>query len=690
MVRHKSFAVALAVMSLNVACFAGGNDSPSFQFAAKGPAKIDQIENGVHLRIDNPNDWAGLQLLSGKGDAQLDLSAWKTLAMDIENVSPDKQMRLVLTIASGGSDRKTHHEVTSGLALNPGEKRTFRYDLPHQWKYAPPQSIPGPRTVDTAKIDSMILNVQWPFELRQAGLVDCRITNVRMEGPLKVDGPDVPADQYVPFIDVYGQNIHRDWPTKIHSDADLVTDRKQEAAELAKSTRPQTWDRYGGWKNGPTLKATGNFRTEKHDGKWYFVDPDGHLFFSQGMDVVHAITDSLKVMPGKESWFQSLPAGAKSYQPTDHCLTIKYGTPEYQDAFFATAQKRMDAWGFNTYGDWCRPEVMDLGQTPYTLQLTDYDNKSPKLAASKSKFYDVFDPAYVEKMKHLVENAAKKNPLVTKSLTDPMCIGYFIDNELNFGNRGRMVLVDEVLKCPAGQPSKQEFVRDLKQKYATIDKLNDAWQTKHADWDALLASTDVPTSDGYKADANVFFQKTLDQYFRLCRDAIKSVAPHRLYLGCRFISTDAVRPALYKAAQKYCDVLSTNIYSFSAANFPSSATPGSDFPDMPVLIGEFHFGSLSRGMFNGGLCTTNSEADRALAYTRFMEGVLAHPNFVGAHWFQFRDQPLTGRGDGEAYPIGFVDITDVPYKQLAHAAREIAEHMYAYRAAGNLAQPLDR
>ncbi|RYG45220.1 MAG: hypothetical protein EOO01_18175, partial [Chitinophagaceae bacterium] len=100
-------------------------------------------------------------------------------------------------------------------------------------------------------------------------------------------------------------------------------------------------------------------------------------------------------------------------------------------AYFQTVQKRLDQWGMNTLGDWSRPELMRLGKTPYTLQLTDFDYKMPKLAASKRKFYDVFDPAYIEKTKNLVAIAAKKDSIVTQSLTDPMCIGYWIDNELD-------------------------------------------------------------------------------------------------------------------------------------------------------------------------------------------------------------------------------------------------------------------
>lgn len=52
------------------------------------------------------------------------------------------------------------------------------------------------------------------------------------------------------------------------------------------------------------------------------------------------------------------------------------------------------------------------------------------------------------------------------------------------------------------------------------------------------------------------------------------------------------------------------------------------------------------------------------------------------HWFQYRDHPLLGRGDGEAYQIGFVDVCDRPYPELTRAARRFASEMYEKRLHG--------
>ena len=40
-------------------------------------------------------------------------------------------------------------------------------------------------------------------------------------------------------------------------------------------------------RSGPKLRATGFFRAEKVGGKWWLVDPEGHLFFSLGVTCVY-------------------------------------------------------------------------------------------------------------------------------------------------------------------------------------------------------------------------------------------------------------------------------------------------------------------------------------------------------------------------------------------------------------------
>ncbi len=644
--------------------------------SAKGSGVYEWKDGAIELRIDNPGSTSGVRI-EPRGELKTwDMSKARVMAADVENLSKDRQMRINMFLANGRWGQDGFREVTAGIALNPGEKRTLRLQLPHSTAYDFPKGVPGVQTLDTSKVSSIEFYMQWPFEAKRENLAHCLISNLRLEGEVSPATPE----PFLPFIDRYGQYVHADWPEKIRSDADLKKNLEKEAAELASSQRPEQWDRFGGWKNGPQLEATGNFRVEKYDGKWWLVDPEGRLFFSHGMDVLTVNGNPIRCA-GRPEWFDFPVGKEESIAFNRRNLQIKYGQEVYEPYFFQTLALRLPHWGFNTVGDWGDPRFMALGTIPYTLQLTDYDWKMPRIGDSNLKFYDVYDPRYVAKMKTLIPDMAEREPQVLRSLTDPLCIGYFIDNELNFGNRRYLQLIDATLKCPEKQYIKREFVGDLKRKYVTITALNKAWETSYADWNALLRSKTVPEkkTDAFKADGEAFLEKTVNRYFELCRDAVKSVAPHRLYLGARFISTDSVIPLLSAASKKYCDVLTVNVYAHTPANLDAP-----DFPDMPVLIGEFHFGIFDRGMFSPGLCPAgDSQEERAVAYKRFLEGALSHPKIIGAHWFQFRDQPLTGRGDGERYQIGFVDVADTPYPEMTRASREIGETMYALRAGEN-------
>jgi hypothetical protein len=72
------------------------------------------------------------------------------------------------------------------------------------------------------------------------------------------------------------------------------------------------------------------------------------------------------------------------------------------------------------------------------------------------------------------------------------------------------------------------------------------------------------------------------------------------------------------------------------------------------------------------------------AYREYVLGALRHPQFVGCHWFQYQDEPTTGRTfDEENCQIGFVDIADTPYPEMIAASRELAAGLYAARLKAN-------
>ena len=590
---------ALAVVFSLLACAATATDELSL---ARG--RVEAVQNGrltfesggsVVLKSMSAEYSSGMRLLPPSGKTTFDISTARYLAADIESLA-DHQQRLCLQIKDASGD------TYAGIALDPGEKATIKLQLPHAHIYSYPDGAKGVKTLDTHSITSVAFLVMWPYEGQFSGLIHCRISNMRLMG-----APDfarhVPAQSYLPFVDPFGQYAHGQWKYKVKSYGELRADLADELGKL--QAAPSSWDEYGGWANGPQLEASGSFRTEKIEGKWWLVTPSGHLFYSLGINVVKTDSDAPNGYAHPE-WYASKAQSSMSF-PTWN-LREKFGKQDFKSDYYDFVLRRLDSWGINTIGNWSDGELTKAGRKPYVLVAVSKPEGLPYLAGG---FYDTLDTTFAEKMKAAVSNALSvADSAVAKAATDPMCIGFFIDNELSF-----------------------------------------------------------PADSAY-----------YEPYFKACKEAIESAAPGKLYLGCRLRGLRN-SDALWNAAAKWCDVVSVNSYVNSVAVFTDGNYAAPKF-DKPVLHSEFHFGTLHRGMFSAGLCPVGDQCARGRGYRRVVEGALRHPLFVGSHWFQYRDQPLVGRSDGENYQIGFVDVCDRPYAQLAEAARAVGESMYQTRYGG--------
>jgi hypothetical protein len=447
-----------------------------------------------------------------------------------------------------------------------------------------------------------------------------------------------------------------------------------------------SWDKWGGWNTGPTLKATGSFRVEKHQGKWWLVDPDGKLFFSHGVDCVRML--DITPIDGRDAWFKDFPGRDGQYKEflvgrafalhghyagkSPQCFGFaaanfkrKYGE-NWRDATARIAHQRLRSWGLNTIANWSASEVYLMQKTPYVCTVGSGGKMIEGSQGYWGKFPDPFDGQFREQTRQRIR-AATQN-----TANDPWCIGYFVDNEMSWGDE--LSLGIGSLASPPDQSAKQVLVADLRIRYGTIAKLNDAWGTTHGSWDALLESRQPPDKQKARADLTAFYTKTAEEYFKVVRESLKAAAPNRLYLGCRFAW---VNPLAVAAAVRHCDVVSYNLYSRSVADFKP---PGDG--DVPLIIGEFHFGALDRGVFHTGLVPTGAQEERARMYKEYVQGALRHPQFVGTHWFQYQDEPTTGRVyDEENYQIGLIDTADTPYRETIEAVREVGYGMYEYRSA---------
>jgi len=640
----------------------------------------------VRMATGHQQRWPGITLPAPDGTWNLITNSQVTLK--VKNVGK-AQVILHCRVDNAGADGMRNC-ANGDVSLPPGKIDTLKVGLTRGgdnldgklfgMRGYPAGSGSGEAGIDASKITALVIFVDKTGADSEFEIEDIRATGNYTPPTASVTD----ATPFFPFIDTFGQYKHRDWPGKTKSPADLASRREVETGTLAQNPMPVGWDKYGGWGAGPLVKATGFFRTEKYHGKWWLVDPDGHLFFSQGIDCVSS-QDATPVEE-RESWFDDFPgdkpelrqffstsfalhgyyAGRSFKCFSFACANLfrKYG-PAWQKAYPGIVQKRLRSWGINTIGNWSDEKTRLMDLTPYTDTIGSYGVKVIQGSDGYwGKFPDVFDPGFSEALRRGMATKAGK------SAGDPWCIGYFSDNEMAWGDETSMGL--SALKSPATQAAKEEFVGDLKAKYGGIEKLNAAWGTKHASWDALLASREAPDKEKAHDDLAAFSTRTAETYFRTVRDSIKAVAPNQLYLGCRFASVNDLAAG---AAAKYCDIVSYNLYRRSIEDFHFAGG------DKPALVGEFHFGALDRGMFHTGLVPVENQKARSEAYRNYVLGAARHPRLVGTHWFQWQDEPTTGRPlDEENYQIGFIDVADTPYPEMIGASRQVAAEMYQLRS----------
>lgn len=624
---------------------------------------------GISARVENPGNleilatgnqpWMGIHLRPEQGE-HWDFSGFGSFECEVENRNQDGFCGVAFYM---------NDQLLGRSSIRPGETKPLRFRLNHAGPSRfdpgfPPglQGVPigfrGGRNFDSSRV------TRFRVELFAPGKVRLSVRNCRVSGRSEVAPEVTSPERFFPCIDRYGQYIHREWPQKIHSDEELRRCLREEAGRLRAPVAG--WNRYGGWAEGPQLKATGFFRTEKYQGKWWLVDPEGRLFFSRGLNSIRS-TDLLTGGPGLEKFFEGKSTRKDGrFGFTSANLRRKYG-PDYRNEFNRFMLRRLADWGFNTIGNWSDQEICRMRRIPYVVNLP-LPAGLPRLA--KGGFYDVFDPAFEPGMQKIFSRD------FDWCRNDPWCIGIFVGNELRFANRKRSLGTDTLIADPA-TAAKQELIRDLRKKYGSIEALNRVWKCDFPDWEALARLRSLPEGDNWREDIDEFFEKSVRRFFSVSRAVVKAGSPNTLYLGSRlYVGYDYTNRRLNRAAAACCDVVSYNLYQPVFDHFaPHGMT------DVPIIITESTVGGeLERGTWGPYANPGTMPGARREVVSNQYESAARHPNLVGIHFFPLFDQPVLGRWDGENCNFGAVDITDTPYRDVVEANRAFSERLYPFRS----------
>ncbi len=568
------------------------------------------------------------------GDFPKDWSGYEALVLELRASS---SQRFSLRIRTG--DQAASQPRFSRVLFQPYPKVWIRAAIPVSLLSEPPKTGSDMAAVGNRSRPGYFLGLWGPF----VPLSDVREIEFEMEHPAGSPRLEIrrielarqsPGDAILdglPLVDQFGQFRHDSWDGKADSREQLQAAWRDEEKSLTRADFG--YCSYGGFKN-TKARATGFFRVENIEGKWWFVDPDGHLFLSVGSDVIQpAMVTRTKA---RENFFESLPPAdllparnQRDGEPGASFFTWnlfrRFGE-DWVKGWIDLTFRRMDAWGLNTVANWSDSRLWDARRKPYVIPLASWQTEVGYLG---------LPDVYSEEFTTLTDRRAQQQCEGRKD--DPWLLGYFLANEPPFPQK-ELQTVDLILAGP-----------------------ETATKTELKKW---LAEGDTPER------RKEFIARAFEKYIQLTSQTVKKYDPNHLNLGMR----SGGRPTEAEiAASRPFDVYSVNIYDYQVAADRVSRI--ALLTGKPVIIGEFHFGTPARGLA-ASLVQVRDQRERGVAYRYYVEQAFAMPEMIGTHWFQWADQPCTGRFDGENYNIGLVDVTDRPYRELVASLKETHERLY--------------
>jgi len=437
-----------------------------------------------------------------------------------------------------------------------------------------------------------------------------------------------------PLVDRMGQWIRDNSPHKVNriKDLQLVWQKEEKNLKLGDFN----YCRYGGY-CATKAKATGFFRVELINGKWWFIDPDGYLFYSTGVNIISPsvitqIADREFIfaeLPPKNILSRTMLREKPITSFYEWNMQRRFGE-NWQKDWVDLTVRRMQAWGINTIANWSNNLIIDAQRMPYVLQIAGWETKQSYL-----RFPDVYSEEFLQNS----DSFAAKQCGIRNN--DQFLLGYFIGNEPPWPRR-ELDIINMILSGP-NTATRRELQK-------------------------FLAQGDTPER------RKEFFYRAYEKYLQVVTSSIRKYDPNHLILGIRFAG---YAPDEMVKAGRFFDVFSINEYQYILNK--EEIQKYAKLSGRPLLIGEFHFGTPGRGM-SAGLKQVRDREQRGVAYRYYVENAAAMPEVIGTHWFQWVDQPSTGRFDGENYNIGLVDVTDRPYPELINAMQETHRRLYGIHA----------
>jgi hypothetical protein len=383
---------------------------------------------------------------------------------------------------------------------------------------------------------------------------------------------------------------------------------------------------------------------QTESGVWWFLSPEGQEEFLNTVTHVHPVQ-----------------RGRAKEGP--HFVSRDWNGGPYreggdQEAWAAKTIQRVQGAGFKGLGAWCH-RVLHKYPVAMSRDLNVWSSIN-----KHKRFYDTDWAGTAEEIikGQVVELRDNKN-----------VVGYFIDNELDwqgrFGEPGHYFNGLE-----RHNPNRREVMKVIQGVWESVEAFNKDWEVQLQSWEELEgwpALLRQPAS-AHRQLARAWVYHLARDYLTLTTALIRRYDPNHLILGVRYRGRAPVE--LFSASRGVTDVQSINIYAATAQLDRELFETMYTQAQQPIVISEYAFHALDgrsgnknfSGFIWGQVIDQQARADGYRLFTTRMARV---PYIIGADWFQWNDEPPSGREDGEDVNFGVVDVYDRPYKKLVQAIR---------------------
>jgi hypothetical protein len=395
-----------------------------------------------------------------------------------------------------------------------------------------------------------------------------------------------------------------------------------------------------------TMKGAPGFwqlgKTDK--GVWWFVSPEGNVEF---LNTVTTVQPYQNARDPHGTIFLSRDYNGTPTKPGD--------LRKWAEATL----KRVHAAGFKGLGAWCHPVFHEL-PVPITRDLNIW-------ACSPANASRLYDAGWYLAAENTVRQAT------AKLRTNPYLIGYFLDNEIDFSDArvGPGLYFDDL---PADNPNRQEVMKVIRQLWPDINAFDVAWGFAFKSYDELDSLKALPKDppETYAYLMSAWTGHLMQDYFKATTELVRRYDPNHLVLGIRYAGY--APPEAIRASKGLTDAQSLNYYVSDAMLDPELLNSLHDLSDQPLIISEYSFHALDGRSGNrnaaGFPAPVTDQQARADAYRMFTTRLARLPWIIGADWFQWSDEPPSGRNaDGEDVNFGIVDVDDREYAGMVDAVR---------------------